>query len=100
MSPDERANQGLETGSPGMDAPRTTFFKEEIDGPSDLDSVKAIDIAQNISISTDKNIQISVNKTYSFVQSGASGKKGYIRVIRISGTGTSQTATIEYVVQQ
>lgn len=100
ISPDERANQGLEIGTPAMDAPRTTFFKEETDGPSNLDSLKAVDVAENISASTKKNILISANKTYSFVQGGASGKKGYIRVTSINSTVTSQTVTIEYVVQQ
>lgn len=100
ISPDQRTVVGLNIGNPVMDTPRTTFFKEEPTGPTNLGNVSAHDVATDISISTTKNVRISTDRTYSFVQSGSAGKKGYIRVTNISGAGTNQTVTFKYVVQQ
>ncbi|OJJ21453.1 hypothetical protein BKI52_12965 [marine bacterium AO1-C] len=100
ISPDQRSIVGLTAGNPVMDAPRTTFFKLEENGPTDLNLVRAIEVANDITASSNKNIQITANTTYSFVQGGTSGKKGYIRVLNLSGSGTDYTAQIEFIVQQ
>ena len=96
ISPDARQAAGLNQTA----APRTTFFKAEDSGPTDLGTVKAIDVENNISASTTKNVQITQGSVYSFVQSGSTGKKGYILIKTLSGTGTNRTAEIEFVVQQ
>lgn len=96
ISPDARQAAGLNQ----TNAPRTTFFKAEASGPTDLGTVKAIDVENNISASTTKNVQITQGSVYSFVQSGSTGKKGYILIKTLSGTGTNRTAEIEFVVQQ
>ncbi|WP_299460751.1 hypothetical protein [uncultured Microscilla sp.] len=103
VSPDQRAAEALNTGNPAMDAPRTTFFKEETSGPTDLGSVTALNVENNIAKSTSKVVEIAAGKTYSFVQDGTTGKKGYIRVISITGSGSpafDRVAEIEFVVQQ
>lgn len=103
VSPDERANQALFTGNPAMDAPRTTFFKAEASGPTDLSTVTALNVENNITKSTSKVVEIVAGKVYSFVQDGTTGKKGYIRVISITGSGSpafTRVAEIEFVVQQ
>ena len=100
VSPDERANQGLATGNPVITTPRTTFFKPEPNGPTDLGTVSAIEIAQNITQGDLKHIAIEEGKTYSFVQGDAGNKKGYIYVKSLTGTGTQLIATIDVIVQQ
>lgn len=103
VSPDERANQKLFAGKPAMTAPRTTFFKAEANGPTDLGTVTALNVENNISKATTKFVEIAAGKTYSFVQNGTTGKKGYIRVISITGSGKpafTRVAEIEFVVQQ
>lgn len=102
ISPDQRTSVNLNAGNPAMTAARTTFFKAEASGPTDLGTVTALNVENNISASTAKNVQIAANKTYSFVQQGTTGKKGYIRVLKITTlAGTNnQEAEIEFVVQQ
>ncbi|HAS40967.1 MAG TPA: hypothetical protein DCS93_10825 [Microscillaceae bacterium] len=100
ISPDQRTSVGLNAGSPAMTAARTTYFKAEANGPTTLSTVKAIDVENNITATTTKNLMISAGSVYSFVQAGDTGKKGYILVKSISGSGTNRTAEIEFVVQQ
>ena len=102
VSPDQRAAESLNTGNPAMTTPRTTFFKEEASGPTDLGAVTAINVENNITKSTSKVVEIAAGKVYSFVHDGANAKKGYIRVINITGSGANFTrvAEIEFVVQQ
>ncbi|EAY28203.1 hypothetical protein [Microscilla marina] len=100
ISPDARVSSGLNAGNPAMTATRTTFFKAESSGPSDLGAVTALNVENNITKSTSKSVQIAVGSVYSFVQDGATGKKGYIKVDEISGTGTARVAKITFVVQK
>ena len=92
ISPDARASVGLNETS----APRTTFFKLETNGPTDLSKVTAINVENKITASSNKILQIMEGNTYSFVQDGATGKKGYIRITSLNNT----QATVAFVVQQ
>jgi hypothetical protein len=100
ISPDARVSAGLNAGNPAMTATRTTYFKAEANGPTDLTAVTALNVENNITASTGKTVQIAEGKTYSFVHDGATGKKGYIYVKSITGSGTNRTAEITFVVQQ
>lgn len=100
ISPDARVGAGLNAGNPAMTATRTTYFKAEASGPTDLTTVTALNVENNVTVSTSKTVQIAEKKTYSFVQDGASGKKGYIYVESITGSNTNRTAKIVFVVQQ
>lgn len=100
ISPDARVANGLNAGNPAMTATRTTYFKAEASGPTDLGAVTALNVENNITKSTSKTVQIAAGKTYSFVQDGATGKKGYIKVDEITGSGTNRTAKITFVVQK
>ena len=93
ISPDARTASGLNQTS----APRITFFKAE--SITSITGVKAIDVENNIAATTNKTMGITANTVYSFVQDGSTGKKGYILVKSISGTGNARTAEIEFVVQ-
>ena len=99
ISPDNRTSVGLDAGNPAMTNPRATFFKLEPNGPTDLSVVRALEVENNISGSSTKNVQLEAGKTYSFFQGNSTGKKGYIRVTSITGTGTNRTVTLEFIVQ-
>ncbi|TAF68149.1 MAG: hypothetical protein EAZ55_00495 [Cytophagales bacterium] len=93
ISPDARSSVGL-TQYAGS---RTTLFKLETP-PAALNTVTFAQLDAITVANTSTRVAITVGNTYAFVNT--SGKKGYMRIKTITGTGNNLTAEIEYIVQQ
>ncbi len=96
ISPDAR--QGLTFNNPmGASASTTTFRTQST--VTNLDNVTSSGVENDIDHSTGavSNTSISNNGVYSFVNEA--GAKGYFKVTSITGSGNSQVATLDVLVQ-
>jgi len=95
ISPDTRASK-MFNNPLGTDAKATTFKSSTLTA---LTAVTSTDV-NNLDHSTAsvKFTTIAAGNVISFVN--AQGAKGYVRVVSITGTGDSRTATLDVLVQQ
>ncbi len=100
ISPNDRANRGFEDAGLGTNASMTSFkYEPNISTQASFDAITATSLSLNIVHNTEMRFQsLSVGATYSFVSQN--GKKGYLRILSITGAEESQNITFKVLTQR
>ncbi|MBS9463107.1 hypothetical protein KIM67_11855 [Flagellimonas sp. 389] len=95
LSPDARADANFNNPL-GDNASTTTFKVEELKG---LDNVTSTDVENNIDHTSESNAiqNVQEGEVYSYIN--ATGAKGYIKILTITGANDNRVATVEFLVQ-